>query len=323
MWIAGAAITALLSWGLMLPVRRLAWRFGAVDVPRDGRRMHSRPVPRAGGVAMFAALLCGCLVFCRHTPVLMAALEGGLLLMAMGLVDDVFCLPARCKLAFQLGAACLAVWSTGRYAGPGLLPAVLWVTALTNAHNFVDGLDGLFGGTSALEGVALALLFAALGMPGLALPPLLVSAACLGFLAHNRPPARIFAGDCGSECIGFVLGMLALPAFGQAVWQPGLLSPLLIFAYPLTDMTAAVLRRVLRGQSPFEADRGHLHHRVCAAGVPQPRCALLLTALSAMLGALGVLVSRPVFCIPAIALILLTVALLAGVPRLLRRSARR
>lgn len=322
MWILAVAVTFLLSWLLILPVKKLAWKIGAIDVPRDWRRMHRKPVPRAGGIAMFAALLTGCLLFCRHTPVMMAALEGGLLLMAMGLVDDIFRLPAWLKLLFQLVIAALAVGSLGRFHGVAMLFMVLWVVTLTNAHNFVDGLDGLFGGTSAIEGIALAFLLTAIGLRNAALPPLLVSAACAGFLVHNRPPARIFAGDCGSGCIGFVLGVLALPAFSQPIWQIGSLAPFLIFAYPLADMVTAVLRRILHGKSPFAADRGHLHHRICAIGVPQPLCTLLLLLLSAMMGTLGVLISRPELRIPAIVMVFLTVLLLAFFPRFLMRIAK-
>ena len=104
------------------------------------------------------------------------------------------------------------------------------------------------------------------------LPALLLAAACLGFRAFNRYPADVFAGDCGSTCVGFIFGLISLSLFDGATSTPTWLSPFFLFAYPLTDLGVAVLRRILRGKSPFAADRGHLHHRICDAGLLVPQC---------------------------------------------------
>lgn len=322
MWIPAVAVSFLLSWLLILPVKRLAWKIGAIDVPGDWRRMHCRSVPRAGGIAIFAAILVGYFAFCRHSSVLSAAVGGGLLLMALGLVDDVYHLQAWIKLVFQLFVSVLSVASAGgEISGAGLPLAVLWVVGLTNAHNFVDGLDGLFGGTAAVEGIALSGLLMTVWLPELALFSLLISASCCGFLLYNRPPARIFAGDCGSESIGFLLGMLSLPAFTHAKWMLGTLAPVLIFAYPLTDLLTAVLRRVLHGYSPFAADRAHLHHRICATGISQPMCTAILLLLAAVLGTVGVLIGNDSRLIPAVTVIVGAVLLMMGIRRFLVRFA--
>ena len=123
------------------------------------------------------------------------------------------------------------------------------------------------------------------------IPILLLALACLAFRFFNRYPARVFAGDCGSGTVGFLLGMLSLPLFSASLSPSSVLVPLLLFAYPLTDLVTAVVRRLLRGKSPFAADRAHLHHRITAAGLTQVQCGGVLLAISAGVGTVGVLVA--------------------------------
>lgn len=278
---------------------RLSWKIGAIDVPRDGRRMHTDTVPRAGGIAILTAFTAVMLLVGPRTRAVWAGLAGGLAVFCIGLADDVQPLPPAARLAVQSLAAFAGSLGAGIRTPAGMLGAVLWLLALTNAHNFIDGLDGLFAGTAAVEGIGIALVLFLLGQGDRTLQPLLLSAACAGFLRYNRPPARVFAGDCGSGAVGFLLGVAALPVFRDSVWQLGLLSPLLIFAYPLTDLTAAVLRRAAAGKSLFAADRAHLHHRICAMGVSQPVATVTLCGISAALGTCGVLLCRPDLALPA------------------------
>ncbi len=269
----------------------LAWRIGAVDTPCDGRRMHRESIPRAGGLSIFFGFFAACLLAGEVSHLAACALGGGALILLVGLADDIFCLDAWVKFFFQIAATTAAVLGSGVATGGGAILSVLWVLMLTNAHNFIDGLDGLFAGVSAVEGIALCLTFLAVGMTAYAALPLLLALSCLGFRVFNRYPAQIFAGDCGSGTVGFLLGVLSLPLFGTVSEGLGSIAPLLLFGYPLTDLFAAVLRRVLRGKSPFQADRGHLHHRICDAGLTHPQCGGVLILISAGLGAVGVLLS--------------------------------
>ncbi len=307
----------LLTFVLVPPVRSLAWRIGAVDIPQDWRRMHRDSVPRNGGMALFAAFAASALLFCRMTPILSGALAGGLLMLAVGLVDDTVSLPAWLKLFFQAVIATAALVCKCGIADRRLPIALLWILLLTNAHNLIDGLDGLLGGAACIESIALALLLATLGSGEQHLPPLLLAAACAGFLIYNRPPAVIFAGDCGSGSIGFLLGMLSLPLLLEPAWGIGYLSPLFIFAYPLTDLSTAILRRSLRGRWLFAADRAHLHHRICAMGLPTASCTAVLLLLSAALGGIGVLIGNAEHLYAAIAAIGITLALMIGLRRFL------
>lgn len=288
-------------------VIKLAWMVGAVDVPRDWRRMHHVSVPRIGGIAIYTGFAVGCMVLGKIPPLLSCTLSGGALMLAVGLADDLFCLGAWSKLVFQIIAATAAVLGSGIFSGWNALLPILWVLALTNAHNFIDGLDGLFAGCAAIEGGFLALTFLLSGR-GAGLPPLLLSLSCVCFRAFNRHPAKIFAGDCGSGSVGFALGMLSLPLLLESLGTVGILTPILIFAYPLVDLIAAVLRRLLRGKSPFSADRGHLHHRICAVGLSQVACGRLLLSVCAVLGFAGTLLCTEDLYLPC-AMVCLAAAL--------------
>ena len=274
---------------LLPPLIALSWRIGALDVPKDRRRMHRDSVPRVGGVAIFFAFLFAVLLLGEEANGLKYTLAGAAIVFAVGLADDLFTLPAWLKLFFQIVAAAFAVGGEGTVGGAWVFAAVFWVILLTNAHNLIDGLDGLFAGAAIMESVGLSILLAVIGRSGAA--PLCLAAACFAFRAKNRAPARVFAGDCGSGTVGFLLGMLSLPAF-DGTWTLGTLAPILLFAYPIADLVAAVLRRVLRGKPLFEADRGHLHHRLVATGLGTTACGRILLAACAAFVAVGVALAR-------------------------------
>lgn len=270
---------------------RIGKRIGALDVPGDWRRMHKSVIPRCGGMAIVLSFSVSCLAFCERSGFLLSLFLGGVILFFVGLLDDIFCMSAWIKFAFQICASVLSVLLSGMQ-GRGVVFAMFWILILTNAHNFVDGLDGLFAGVASVEGAALCVIFLILGRADYALPSLLLAASCLGFRYFNRFPARIFAGDCGSETVGFLLGILSLPLFWEIPMGIGELTPFFLFAYPLTDLFTAVLRRILRGKSPFSADRAHLHHRICDAGVSHPQCTHVLLLISASMSGIALLLCR-------------------------------
>ncbi len=312
-----AVLAAVLAFVLTPVSIALAVRMGAVDVPADGRRMHRRATPRAGGIAIFLAFCIAYAAWGEASREALAAWIGAGAIFLLGLVDDVCSLPAGAKLIFQAAWTVATVAASGAYSGAEGVFAVLWVMALTNAHNFIDGLDGLFAGCVAIEGAGLFAALLAVGAGNAA--PLLLGLACLGFLPHNQTPAKCFAGDCGSCTAGFLLGMLSLPLFGAGEGYPSLLSPFLLFAYPLTDLLAAVLRRVLRGKSPFCADRGHLHHRIFDAGVPASTTVWILRVLSVGTAALSVLLLLERAVLPAALFSFLFALLLTEIRRFIEK----
>ena len=272
----------------------LARRMGMLDQPGEHRRMHRRTVSRGGGIAIVASLLLSMRIFGAYTHLPSAAYLGILMIFLLGLIDDLLSLPALFKLLLQLGVTALTLHLLRPdLYGPFFAAAMLWVLLLTNAHNMIDGMDGLMSGSAAIEAVFLFGILLLAGEGRAAIPPLLLCGACLGFRLFNRHPARIFAGDCGSLPVGFALGLFSL--FLPSPSHPGAWGvPLFLFAYPLTDLCTAVLRRLLRMQNPFRADRAHLHHRIYDAGLPHRAtviCLHLLT-LGAGLVALSLLLPQ-------------------------------
>ena len=280
----------LLCYVLTPIVIRLAWRIGAVDVPLDGRRMHRRSIPRDGGVAIFVSFLLGLTVLNEWDAFLISLAVGCAITVLVGLADDVFGLGAWTKLLLQTAVATAAVFWSGVATGVWIAIAVFWVVLLINAHNFIDGMDGLLCGCGAIECLMLGACFFIAGQGILGIAALYLMAACLAFRVYNRYPAHVFAGDCGSEALGFALGMLSLPLFDGGM-DLSTMAPIFIFAYPIIDLFSSVARRILHGYSPFRADRAHLHHRVFAAGISHAECADILMSLCAVSGVLGVLIS--------------------------------
>ena len=290
MYVLVGLFVFLLCYVLTPVIIRTAWCIGAVDVPVDGRRMHRRSIPRDGGVAIFLSFLLGLAVLNEWDGFLISLALGCIIMVLVGLADDIFGLSAWSKLFFQVATAAVTVWNSGIAEGIGAVFAVVWVVLLINAHNFIDGMDGLLCGCGAIECLMLGACFfiAGEGIPGIV--SLYLLAACIAFRIYNRYPAHVFAGDCGSQTLGFALGMLSLPLFKGEI-NISTIAPLFIFAYPIVDLFSAVIRRILHGYSPFRADRAHLHHRVFAAGISHAECTNILMSLCGMSGVLGVLIS--------------------------------
>ena len=291
MYVVIGIFVFLLCYVLTPIVARLAWRIGAVDVPLDGRRMHRRSIPRDGGVAIFLSFLLGLALLGEWDRFLISLALGGGVMVLVGLADDIFGLGVWAKLFLQVATATAAVWGSSAARGVGLVAAVFWIVLLINAHNFIDGMDGLLCGCGAIECLMLGACFFMGGEGILGITSLYLMAACVAFRIYNRYPAHVFAGDSGSEALGFVLGMLSLSLFGQGI-HLSTLSPFFIFAYPIIDLVSSVARRILHGYSPFQADRAHLHHRVFAAGISHAECTNILMSLCAVAGVLGVMISR-------------------------------
>ena len=285
---------ALLSLALTPLDFRVAARLGAIDVPRDTRRMHKKPVPRLGGLSIFFSFLLLTLIYdFKIASDLFYAWSGAILIVLIGVLDDELSLPPVMKFAVQLAAAyvstiggavlrTLRIGNTTLSLGVLSLPlTLLFLVTMINAHNFIDGLDGLCAGVSLCESLALGLMSLAVS-PEYAAASFLLGGACIGFLPYNIRGARLFMGDTGSTFLGFMLAAIAIRT------QNSPLAFLLLFALPLADLFFAVTRRLLSGKNPLLPDRSHLHHlladRVGAYRASRLLCfAAALTALFAVL----------------------------------------
>ncbi len=310
-------------------VRRLAFKIGegAVDKPRDARRMHKKPTPRIGGLAMifgFIVPIITILLFSkisgdssfwgsysiasRQTVGMFIALA---IIVVMGFIDDCKDLPAKLKFLVQIGAALIVIFvgdiKIDVFTNPNFLSdnpylvlpewisvivTVIWIVFITNAVNFIDGLDGLAAGVSAIMSVSLVFISIRVGEYPIAIMGIALMGSCFGFLPFNFNPAKIFMGDTGSTFLGFMLATLSIQGVFKSYAVISFAVPLLILGLPLFDALFAMIRRILRGESPMKADRGHLHHRLVDMGFSQKQTVFILYAISGVLGITAVLLAE-------------------------------
>ena len=254
-------------------VKTLAYKVGAIDVPKDSRRMHKVPIPRLGGLAIFLAFLLSALIFADIDRQLQGILLGAVIIVVLGALDDVLALKALPKLIVQILAAGVAVYhgcviqfisnpnvfSNATYVNLGWLSVpitIIWIVAITNAVNFC----ALFG-------------------------------ACLGFIPYNMNPAKIFMGDSGSTFLGYILATLSITGLFKMYAIISFAVPFLILGLPIFDICFAFLRRIAHGQSPMQADRGHVHHRLIDMGFTQKQAVAIAYMLTAILGLAAVVLT--------------------------------
>lgn len=293
-------------------VRRIAARIGALDMPGAGR-IHRRPVPRIGGVAIAGAMYAAVALLIVLPPegfsVLrhlgageISLLAGGLFVLLVGLVDDLRGVRARFKLSAHVAAAtavCLTGIRLESLHLPGLFTAelgwaswpitIFWIVAITNAMNLIDGMDGLAAGVSTIACGVILLLAVLTGQNVLALLMLALLGALGCFLAFNFPPARIFMGDCGAMFLGFVLSTASVVCAKGTGTTVGLILPGLAMGVPILDTLFSIVRRLRNRRSPFAADFGHVHHGLLGTGLSQCRAVLLVYAGTLLAVAVGVL----------------------------------
>ena len=282
-------------------VKNLAVRMGAMDVPKDDRRMHHHPIPRMGGLAIFLGFLFSTLLFVKLDNGLRGMLLGAVIIVVLGIFDDIFDLSAKLKLVVQIVAALIAAltgnvitalsnpnifssdptWELGILSIP---VTVIWIVALTNAVNLIDGLDGLACGVSSISALTLLVIAMTVGEPSVALLVAALAGGCLGFLPYNINPAKIFMGDTGSTFLGFVLGVVSVQGLFKMYTLISFVVPFLIFGLPIFDICFAFIRRIAHGQSPMHPDRSHIHHRLIDMGLSQKQAVAVLYVIAAILG---------------------------------------
>ena len=293
--------------------RRLAFRIGqgAVDIPKDARRMHKKPTPRIGGLAIVFGFMVATLCFAEPTRQLLGTLLGTAIIVVMGFIDDCKDLPAKLKFVIQIIAALVVIFvgdiKIDVFTNPNILSdnpywvlpewlgvtlTVIWIVFITNAVNFIDGLDGLAAGVSAIMSVSLVFIAIRVGEYNIALLGIALMGSCFGFLPFNFNPAKIFMGDTGSTFLGFMLATLSIQGVFKSYAVISFAVPLLILGLPLFDALFAMIRRIMRGESPMKADRGHLHHRLVDMGFSQKQTVFILYAISGVLGITAVLLAE-------------------------------
>ena len=310
-----AFLTGLIVTYLLTPlVRSWATRLGMVDLPNE-RRPHKFPTARGGGLAVVAGVHAACLLTIWLRPRLAGGLDlhwyafyagASLILLAVGLLDDFRGMRPWTKLVGQLLAACLMCLSGTRFGqlfGLALPPAldvamaVIWIVAVINAFNLIDGLDGLASGLAIISSIGVCGIFVIGQTNGQMLVLLGLIGACLAFLRYNFHPATIFLGDTGSMFLGFTLGVISLQTFTKSTFVLSLTIPMLVLGVPIYDALLAIWRRSVRrvlaggGAGIMQADLEHLHHRLRKTGLSAPRVAMVLCVLNAGLVFFGLMIT--------------------------------
>ena len=295
------AAALVMSFALTPVVKVFAQKVGAMDVPKDGRRMHDHPIPRLGGLAMFLGFLVSTLLFSKIDTQVRGMLLGCVLVVITGVIDDIVPLKWWLKLILQIAAALAAVFSGIRievFSNPipftgtewlilrelSIPITVLWIVLVTNAVNLIDGLDGLAVGVSAIDSLAMLVIALLVSEGNVAIILAALVGACVGFMPYNMNPAKIFAGDTGALLLGYVLATMSVIGLFKTYAIISFLLPFLLLALPLFDTGFAIIRRLIHGQSPMHPDRGHVHHRLIDMGLNQKQAVAILYCISAVFG---------------------------------------
>ena len=291
-------------------MRRIALKAAILDMP-GGRKIHTKPIPSLGGVAIYLASMVAVYTVFRLNPLfrveftehLTGFFMGGAIIIAIGLFDDIKGIGAPVKFIGQILAALVLFkygfrveFITNPFSGIvqlnlpiSLLFTLFWIVGLTNAINLIDGLDGLAAGLSVIAGVAL--LAMGLFRPDVITAFLAVAiiGSTLGFLRYNFHPAKIFMGDTGSMFLGFMLGAIGMVGIGKGLTAATLMIPIVVLGIPIYDTLIAIIRRMTKKTPIFLGDRRHFHHRLLDLGLPHRQAVLWFYFVSIYLGIIGFL----------------------------------
>jgi len=345
----------LLSFVLTKYVRDLAIARGWVAAPALERHLHNRPLPRFGGVAIFLSFLLTLAVAFpagwHHLSVslglsfrtLLTILLPGCLIFALGIYDDIHSVSPYAKVAVQslagamLFAGGLRILDLPLLFGSrhfswfvGLPLTILWVLAITNAFNLIDGLDGLAAGSALFSTMVVFAVALVTGSALVSLMALVLAGSILGFLRFNFSPATIFLGDCGSLFIGFMLSALALQGAQKAPTVIAVAIPVVSFGLPILETALSIVRRFINGRPVFTADREHIHHKLLQRGLSHRQVVITLYAVSALFALLSLFLLWPTGQMLGLVLAVLGTGVWIGVQHLgymefgeLRRVAQR
>jgi len=276
-------------------VKKIAEHVGAMDIP-NARKVHTKPMPRLGGLAIFGGFLVGYMIYGgTGSQQMNAVLIGSFIIVLTGVFDDIKPLQAKIKFLGQVLAACVLVFyggfvmhdisAFGIYINFDIFSCILsvfFVLGCINCINLIDGLDGLASGISSIYFLTIGIISYIRGSNGLEyVLTFIMLGSTLGFLVHNFNPAEIFMGDSGSMFLGFIISALALMGF-KNVTLTSLIVPLLILAIPILDTLFAIIRRTLKGESISTPDKFHIHHQLLKQNFSQRQTVLIIYLIDAL-----------------------------------------
>ncbi|MFD0827020.1 glycosyltransferase family 4 protein [Neobacillus sp. M.A.Huq-85] len=282
-------------------VKKLAFKLGATDNPNQ-RKVHLKIMPRLGGLAIYVSFILGLLLMHPDSQYHAAIVVGSVIILAAGILDDIYELSAKIKFLLQISAALIVVYWGGvhvdfinlpfggnLYFGAMSVPiTVIWIVGVTNAINLIDGLDGLAAGVSSIALITISAMAIVMGDPYVMTMGAILLASTLGFLIFNFHPAKIFMGDTGALFLGYMIAVLSLLGFKNVAFI-SFVVPVIILGVPISDTFFAIVRR-LYNKNPLSApDKSHLHHCLLKLGFTHRQTVLLIYAMSAMFGLAAVI----------------------------------
>ncbi len=297
-------ITFLFSAIIMILMKKVAIHINAIDIPRTeegNRHIHTKATPKLGGVGIFLSFLFGYMLFGEQSVKMNAILIGSFIIVLTGIIDDIKPIKASQKLIGHLIAASIIVFygkillnnitAFGFLFDFGLMAypiTILFIVACTNIINLIDGLDGLSGGICSIFYLTIGIIGFYQGRYGslVMILTFIMLGSTLGFLLHNFHPASIFAGDCATF-MGFIISIITLLEFKG----PALISffiPVMILGIPILDTLFAIIRRLLKGQPPFQADKEHLHHQLLGMNISQTMTVLIIYGINILFAAASI-----------------------------------
>ncbi len=331
-FVIAAGVALLITPGVIL----LAAKTGAMDAP-DARKVHKKPIPRIGGIGIYAAFMVAMLSVLSFVDVtaevkteIIGLMVGGSLIVLVGVIDDYKNLPAKVKLVGQIIAAAVLVIAFdvridfitdpfGDYIYTEWLAVpltIFWIVGLTNTVNLIDGLDGLAAGVATIAAVTIMMVALQQSIMLVAVLTAALAGAAFGFLYYNFNPARIFMGDSGSMFLGFMLAGISVIGAVKSAATIALIVPILALGLPILDTTFAIVRRYRGGVPIFKPDKGHLHHRLLDLGFTQRQAVLLMYVISALLGLSAVALTEVSNQLAIIIVCVVVVAVLLGAKKI-------
>jgi len=341
-YIISFAVAFIVSFSATPIVRKIAIRLKAIDIPKDNRRLHKKPIALMGGLA----IVCGFILSVLFTILsslltgnqwlgafldIVGLLAGIAIIVVIGVIDDIKPLSAKVRLLFQIMAALSVIFIsdtrieriTNPFSPVGVTElnpyvsyplTILWIIGITNALNLIDGLDGLAAGVASISSLSLffvSILTPIVG-PFASIITAALAGATLGFLPFNFNPAKIFMGSTGAYFLGFTLAFISIEGMFKSYTAISIAIPILALGLPLFDTIFAIFRRLLNGKPVMSADRGHLHHKLIDMGLSPKQSVIILYIASAALGLCAVVLTDKGALSAIILLILVSAFIIAG-----------
>jgi UDP-GlcNAc:undecaprenyl-phosphate GlcNAc-1-phosphate transferase len=297
---------SFLASALLVPfAKKCAIHVNAIDMP-NARKVHKKPIPRMGGLAIFGSFLLGYMLFARTSIQMLSILIGGFIIVLTGIFDDIKPVWSKAKFLLQIVAACVVVFYGDivlkditflglylKFPSPlDYIITIFFIVGITNAINLIDGLDGLCSGVSSIYFATIAIIAFVLNrMQGLdVILSLIMLGATLGFLVHNFHPAKIFLGDTGAYFLGFIISIIALLGYKGATLTT-LIIPIVILAIPIFDTALAIFRRLLKGEGIMAPDKEHFHHQLLKMKFSVPVTVLIIYGIDLLFASVSIFYS--------------------------------